>query len=187
MTKFWCAELVSVFHLIHIHALEIIHIHRLYMGFTECTCVSVNDLCVCVCTGVCVPPPSYCEPILSTRQKAHLDLVGWKVGLLHRALLVNWRLLPVSRATLLPLLLSVLPLPGYPHVLPASKCSAQQIFETLQVNHKTERHPPTPSPPPLQTQKEGVTKEMERDAHTNAAGTSGCFQNRLHRHQSSYC
>lgn len=62
----------------------------------------MNDLCVCVCTGVCVPPPSYCEPILSKRQKAHLDLVGWKVGLLHRALLVNWRLLPVSRATLLP-------------------------------------------------------------------------------------
>lgn len=50
-----------------------------------CTCVSVNDPCVCVC----VPPPSYCVPILSKRQKAHLDLVGWKVGLLHRALLVN--------------------------------------------------------------------------------------------------
>lgn len=53
-------------------------------------------------TCVCVPPPSYCMPILSTRQKAHLDLVGWKVGLLHRALLVNGGLLLVSRATLPP-------------------------------------------------------------------------------------
>ena len=51
---------------------------------------------------MCVPPPSYCVPILSTRQKAHLDLVGWKVGLLHRALLVNGGLPPVSRATLPP-------------------------------------------------------------------------------------
>lgn len=52
---------------------------------------------------VCVLPPSYCVPILSKRQKAHLDLVGWKVGLLHRALLVNSGLLVVLRATCLPL------------------------------------------------------------------------------------
>lgn len=69
---------------------------------TFCTFVSVNErVCVCV-HGVCVPTPSYCVPILSKRQKAHLDLVGWKVGLLHRALLVNRGLPPVSKAALLP-------------------------------------------------------------------------------------
>lgn len=102
--------------------------NSLLCKYTCTFCVSVNDLCVCaqvcaqvcahVCASVCVPPPSYCVPILSKRQKAHLDLVGWKVGLLHRALLVNWRLLPVSRATPPP---SVLSPPGRPHVLPALK------------------------------------------------------------------
>lgn len=122
-----------------------------------CTCsIHVFLWMTCVCLGVCVPPPSYCLPILSKRQKAHLDLVGWKVGRLHRALLVNWGLLPISRTTPHPHP-SVLPLLGSPHVLPASKCPAQQIFETLRVNHKT-------NPPHsllLYKQKEGVTRDGE--------------------------
>lgn len=52
--------------------------------------------CVCAGRGVCMSPPSYCVPILSDQQKAHLDLVGWRVSLLHRALLVNRGLLLVS-------------------------------------------------------------------------------------------
>lgn len=107
-----------------------------------------------MCLGVCEPPPSYCLPILRERQKAHLDLVGWKVGRLHRALFVNRGLLPVRRTTPLPPLRSL-------HVLPASKYPAQQIFETLQVNHKT-------TPPPallLYKQKEGVTNETETHTH----------------------
>lgn len=43
---------------------------------------------------------------------------------------------------------------------PASKCPAQQIFETLQVNHKTEKLPP----PPLQTQRGGVGAQAARAA-----------------------
>lgn len=124
--------------------------------------------------NVCVRPPSYCVPILSKRQKAHLDLVGWKVGLLHRALLVNRGLIPVSRATRLRP-----PLSAWISTCPPSKCPAQQIFETLQVNHKTEP-PPPPSPASSFTnrEREGVTKAREKDTHTHAAGTSGRVQNR---------
>ncbi len=86
--KFRCAKLVLVTCLIQTTAGPQDERRRIaYFVHTHVHSVSVNDLCVCVC--VCVPPPSYCVPILSKRQKAHLDLVGWKVGLLHRALLVN--------------------------------------------------------------------------------------------------
>lgn len=116
--------------------------------------------CMRVC--VCAPPPSYCVPILSKRQKAHLDLVGWKVGLLHRALLVNSGLLVV----LGPL---ASPFSGCPHVLPVSKCSTQQIFETLQVNHKTAPlllHPhPQASASAFTNRKREWPKSIER--HTN--------------------
>lgn len=97
---------------------------------------------VCACVHVRAPPPSYCLPILRKRQKAHLDLVGWKVGpLRHRALLVNGGLLqPPSPQTT-----------GYPQLLPPLNVLSQQIFETLQVNHKTES-----LPPPLQTESGGV-------------------------------
>ena len=69
-------------------------------------------------------------------------MVGWKFSLSHRAPLVNW---PPPR----PSGPSFFPLPGSPYVLPVSKCPAQQIFETLQVNHTTKKLPP----PPLQTQR----------------------------------
>lgn len=84
-----------------------------------CTCsVHVFLWMTCVCLGVCVPPPSYCVPILRKRQKAHLDLVGWKVGRLHRALLVNSGLLPVCRTTPQPPPLGSSPFWSL-HVLPA--------------------------------------------------------------------
>lgn len=73
-------------------------------------------------------------------------MVGWKSSLFHRAPLVNW---PPPRCPPPPPI-------GFPSLCldlhmssPASKCPAQQIFETLQVNHKTEKLPP----PPLQTQR----------------------------------
>lgn len=98
MAMFSRARLVSVTCL-----MQIVGVNNLVSKHTctERTCISVNDLYARVC--VCVLPPSYCVPILSKRQKAHLDLVGWKVGLLHRALLVNSGLLVVLRATCLPL------------------------------------------------------------------------------------
>lgn len=132
MAMFSRARLVSVTCL-----MQIVRVNNLLSKHTctEHACISVNDLYA----RVCVPPPSYCVPILSKRQKAHLDLVGWKVGLLHRALLVNSGLLVV----LGPL---ASPFSGCPHVLPVSKCSTQQIFETLQVNHKTAPLLPHPHP-----------------------------------------
>lgn len=90
--------------------------------------------------GVCVPTPSYCVPILSKRQKAHLDLVGWKVDLLHRALLVNWGLPPVSKVALR---LHLVP-PALPWICkspPCLKVPSSANIETLQVNHKTETPP----------------------------------------------
>lgn len=119
-------------------------------AFLWMTCMRAR-VCVCV-------PPSYCVPILSKRQKAHLDLVGWKVGLLHRALLVNSGLLVV----LGPL---ASPFSGCPHVLPVSKCSTQQIFETLQVNHKTAPLLPHPQASAFTNRKREWPKSIER--HTN--------------------
>lgn len=115
----------------------------------------MTRVCVCVCAWV--PPPSYCLPILSKRQKPHLDLVGWRVRLLHRALLVNWR---GCFQFLTPPPLRLPSLPGSPYVLPASKCPAQQIFETSQVNHKTENL----LPPPLQTETE---REWPKETRTH--------------------
>lgn len=86
--------------------------------------------------------PGYCVPILSRRPE------GLRLGWLE--------IQPVPQSTSCSLAptpslppISFPSLPGSPYVLPASKCPAQQIFETLQVNHKTETLPP----PPLQTQR----------------------------------
>lgn len=63
-----------------------------------CTCGSTS-VCVCVCVLIgqevaCMHVPSYRVVILRQWQKAHLDLVCLKCGLLHRAFLfaLQWRL-----------------------------------------------------------------------------------------------
>lgn len=126
-----------------------------------CFCEWLVSVCV---LEVCVPPPSYCLPILSKRQKAHLDLVGWKVGLLHRALLVNWELLPVSRAALLP---SVLPPSLHMSSLPQSAQLSKYLKLCKLIIRLNSPSPPLSSslPAPLQTEKE---RERGRDTHTRS-------------------